>query len=60
MYESGTYVALDGHTNAAPDDTIAVTAAQGCLHARDTLVRHALEEADVKAEPVNETIVDSQ
>ena len=39
------------HT-AAADDAIAVTAAKGCLHARDTLVRHALEETDVEAELV--------
>ena len=37
---------------AAADDAIAVTAAQGCLHARHALVRHALEEADVEAELV--------
>ena len=31
------------------DNAIAVTTAQGCLHARDSLVRNTLQQADVEA-----------
>jgi hypothetical protein len=46
----GIEVALDGHANAAADDAVPVAAAQGGLHARDALVRHALEQTDVEAQ----------
>jgi hypothetical protein len=46
----GVEVALDRHADAAAHDAVAVTAAQGRLHARHALVRHALEEADIEAE----------
>lgn len=50
----GVEVALDRHADAAAHDAVAVTAAQGRLHTRHALVRNALEEADIEAEPVNE------
>jgi hypothetical protein len=46
----GIEVALNGHANAAADDAVPVAAAQGGLHARDALVRHALEQTDVEAQ----------
>ena len=35
----------------APDDTVPVVTAQRRLHARHTLVRHALQKTDVETEP---------
>ena len=48
----GVEVALDGHTNTAAHDAIAVTAAKRGLHARDALVGHTLQETDIEAELV--------
>ena len=43
--------------NAPAHDAIAVATAQGGLHARDALVRHALQQADVEAEPASKQMV---
>ena len=45
----GVEVRLDHHGEAAAHDAVALTAAQGRLHARRALVRHALHQADVEA-----------
>ena len=44
-------VRLDHHRETPAHDAVALTAAQRRLHARRALVRHALHEPDVKANP---------
>lgn len=41
-------IALDGKTNAAAHNAVAVTPAQARRHARDTFIRHALKKAHVE------------
>ena len=48
----GVEVRLDGHPNATPHDAVSVPAAQAGLHARDALVRHALQQTHIKTELV--------
>ena len=43
---------LTHHRQTPPDHTVAVLALGGCRHTRHALVRHALEEAHVKAQLV--------
>ena len=48
----GVEVRLDHHGEAAAHDAVALTAAQGRLHARRTLVGHALHQPHVEADLV--------
>ena len=45
-------VRLDDHPDAAPDDAVAVAAAQRSLHTADAFVRNPLEQAHVELELV--------
>ena len=46
-------VRLNDQSQTAANHAVAVATAERCLHPADALVRHALHEADIEADPVH-------